>query len=485
MIFVAFQQVDSSVQREYSGTGLGLSISRQLADLLHGEIQVSSVAGKGSTFTLYLPEQLPAGNSMSVPDQAASTEPATDNDDLTTIGALDDREQLQPDKQTILLLEDDPKFAMVVAGLVHESGFNVLISNDGAEVCRKAKEIQPVGIILDLTLVGSNSQSVLSSLKSDPSTQDIPVHIMSGAGNMQAVKGQGVIGVLQKPASTQQLLSVFERFKVLATHSIQKLLLVEDDEAQCQHLRELLDSHNVEVTLAKTASDAIEQLKSASFNCMVLDLNLKDSDGLQLLKSLNDNVLDELPIIVYTAKDLRRQEKEALNQYSQRLIKKCEKGSGKLLSGVVLFLHRMEANLPVRQRNELQAIDNVDPILNDKAVLLVDDDMRNIYALSTALEDKKMRVIVAKNGREALDQLALHSDVEVVLMDIMMPEMDGYEAMRRIRKQQQYKNLPIISLTAKAMSGDREQCIAAGASDYISKPIEIERLFSIMRVWLY
>ena len=485
MIFLAFQQVDSSVQREYGGTGLGLSISRQLADLLEGEIHVSSTADKGSTFTLYLPAAL-AKNSA-ILDQAKTTlaMPGRKNN-LTNTTVPDDRDHLHQDRQTILLLEDDPKFALIVAELVHESGFNILISNDGEDGYLLAKEFQPIGIILDLMLIGLSGQSALSRLKDDPTTRHIPVHIVSGTGNIEEVKGQGIVGFLQKPASKEQLLSIMNRFKMLATHPMQQLLLVEDDELQSRHIRDLLGNHDMQVTTAKTAGEAIKQLKNTAFDCMVLDLKLPDMDGLKLLQSLSgDDVLEELPIIVYTAKSLNKQETEQLNSYANSIITKSEKGSEKLLNEVVLFLHRMEINMPERQRSILRKIHDVEAILDQKTVLLVDDDMRNIYAMSASLENKNMQVVIAKNGKQALEQLATHKTIDIVLMDIMMPEMDGYEAMRRIRQQKCYKNLPIIALTAKAMSGDREQCIEAGASDYISKPIEVERLFSLMRVWLY
>ena len=485
IIFDAFQQIDARIQREYGGTGLGLSICRQLADLLNGEIHLDSVEGEGSIFTLYLPEKC----EKSVPTHRIKTSLSRSekSNRLARTVVPDDRDSLSSDKQTILLLEDDPNFAMIVASLVREHGFNILISDDGGEGYMLAKEFRPIGIIVDLTLSGVSGQTAISRLKDSSSTRHIPVHVMSGTGSIEEVKDKGVIGFLQKPVSQEKIVSVLTRFSQLAEKPIKKLLLVEDDEVQSDYIRDLLGNHDMEVITAETAFEAEKHLESEDIDCMVLDLNLPDTDGLKLLRLVHVNEkLDNLPIIVYTAKDLQKDELVELNQYAHAVIQKSEKGAEKLLDEVALFLHRMEANLPDKQRQILQKMHDVEAILNHKKVLLVDDDMRNIYALSAGLEGKNMKIVVAKNGEEALEQLVENADIDIVLMDIMMPKMDGYEAIRRIREDNnQYKNVPIIALTAKAMTNDREKCIEAGANDYISKPIEIERLFSLMRVWLY
>ena len=486
MIFLAFQQIDSSIQREYGGTGLGLSISKQLADLLDGEVHVNSAKGKGSTFTFYLP--LIASNEVSKPSEHIRTlaiaPKVTDIRDTTPF--IDDRNNLRSDKKTILLMEDDPKFALIVADLVRENGFNIVVCEDGADGYMLAKDIKPTGVIVDLSLSGLSGQSAISCLKDDPLTRHIPVHVVAGTGNTEELKGRGIIGFMQKPVSQEQLISILDRFVAIAKKPVRELLLVEDNQVQAEHIKELLGNKDMSVTLAASAQAARDRLNERSFDCMVLDFTLPDLDGLNLLKSLSQHdQLNDLPVIVYTAKDLTSEEQRELKVYAEDIIQKGEKGADKLLDEVALFLHRVEAKLPDKQREILKKVHDVEAILSHKKVLLVDDDMRNIYALSAALEDKNMEVIVAKNGVEALEKLDEHHDVNIILMDIMMPEMDGYEAMGRIRDAGPHQNTPIIALTAKAMAGDREQCIDAGASDYISKPIEIERLFSLMRIWLY
>jgi CheY-like chemotaxis protein len=385
-----------------------------------------------------------------------------------------------------LLLEDDPKFSLVVADLVHEHGFNIVISQDGSEGYLLAKELQPMGVIVDLSLSGASGQSAISHMKDDPSTRHIPVHVVTGTGSVQELKGRGIIGFLQKPVSQDQLITIFDRFVEVANGPLRRVLIVEDDDVQASHVSQLLGDQDVDVKRANDGEEALGLLDDTKFDCMVLDLTLPNLDGLQLLRTLNkDNRLIGLPVIVYTAKDLTQEEVSELRLYAEDVIEKGEKGAEKLLDEVVLFLHRVEAKLPDYQRKILKKIHDVETILNKKRVLLVDDDMRNVYALCAALEDKNMDVVIARNGVDALAKLDADDDIEIILMDIMMPEMDGYEAMRRIRANSLYQNIPIIALTAKAMSTDREQCIEAGASDYISKPIEIERLFSLMRVWLY
>ncbi|TDF36342.1 PAS domain S-box protein [Alteromonadaceae bacterium M269] len=488
MIFLAFQQIDSSIQREYGGTGLGLSISKQLADLLDGEVHVDSAKGKGSTFTFFLPLTSSSSHEVSQSAQHIRTlaiaPKVTDIRDTTPL--VDDRNNLRSDKKTILLMEDDPKFALIVADLVRDNGFNIVVCEDGADGYMLAKDIKPIGVIVDLSLSGLSGQSAISCLKDDPLTRHIPVHVVAGTGNTDELKGRGIIGFMQKPVSQEQLVSILDRFVSIAKKPVRELLLVEDNEVQAEHIKELLGNKDINVTLASSAQAARDSLNEQAFDCMVLDFTLPDLDGLGLLKSLSQHdQLNDLPVIVYTAKDLTSEEQKELKVYAEDIIQKGEKGADKLLDEVALFLHRVEAKLPDKQREILKKVHDVEAILSHKKVLLVDDDMRNIYALSAALEDKNMEVIVAKNGIEALEKLDEHQDVNIILMDIMMPEMDGYEAMGRIREAGPHQNTPIIALTAKAMAGDREQCIDAGASDYISKPIEIERLFSLMRIWLY
>ncbi|MFK5893813.1 MAG: response regulator [Pseudomonadota bacterium] len=515
-IFEAFKQADGSTSRKYGGTGLGLSISMQLSKLLDGEIHIKSEQGSGSTFSLYIPVLLVDSeinntknrsnhllqNSNGTNKKLATgktTVTQLDNKNLLTkpvqmdrIPNLqnteidDDRDNLTQGERSILIIEDDQRFASILADISHQRDFKVLHAIDGESGLYLADYYQPSGIILDIGLPGMDGWQVMKQLKGNSKTRHIPVHFMSAEDiQLDAMKG-GAIGFLSKPVKMDAIQNVFKRFENIIERPVKRLLIVEDNKIQQQSLVELIGNGDVETTLADTGKEAQNYLQTEKFDCMILDLGLPDMDGLKLLEIIrSDESLHNLPIVVYTGKELEPQQREILDRYAQSIIIKDSRSPEKLLDDTALFLHRVEDNLPEDRRRIIRMLHDTKALFEQRKVLLVDDDMRNIFALSSVLQDKKMDVLVAKNGIEALSILDDNPDVAIVLMDIMMPKMDGYEAMQKIRQQQRFVNLPVIALTAKAMKEDRKKCIDAGANDYMIKPIEPDKLISLMRVWLY
>ncbi len=517
VIFEAFQQADGTTSRKYGGTGLGLSISRELAKLLGGELRLESEEGKGSSFTVYLPEvlekvaaqdsprlQKPSRAVKKSPPKATEkpTEKPTEKEDVPQEVAPakgeppssssgvemipDDRKETSPQDKSILIIEDDPKFAKVLCDLSREKGFKVLVAGDGETGLHFADYYVPSAIILDVGLPGIDGFAVMSRLKENALTRHIPVHFISASDmNLDALR-MGAVGYFTKPVSMEQLDKAYGAIEQVISRKAKNLLLVEDNEAQRKAIAELIGNGDIHITSVSTGQEAYDQLLSGKFDCMILDLGLPDMSGMELLEKIRtDESIMRVPIIVYTGRDLTKEEKMVLDEYAEKVIIKGAKSPEKLLDETTLFLHRVEADLPEHQRQMLRMIHDKESILKDKEVLLADDDMRNVFAISNTLEEKGMKVLVAKNGKEALECLETKPDVDLVLMDIMMPEMDGYEAIREIRKKDNLKNIPIIALTAKAMKGDRSKCIEAGANDYLAKPVDTEKLFSMLRVWLY
>lgn len=489
VIFEAFQQADGTTSRRYGGTGLGLSISRELAHLLGGHIELMSQVGQGSTFTLYLP--LRSGN---VAIRPQITEPSQDVVPARPAAPLpaapvalpDDRDQIQNGDKVLLIIEDDLNFARILVEMARKQGFKVLVSTQGGPGLVLAQEFKPDAIMLDIRLPDTDGWTILDRLKHDASTRHIPVHILSVDEEQQRGLQLGAIAYLQKPVSAEAITQALTNIKGFVERQVKQLLVIEDDPVQAQSIIELIGNGDVKSTPAYSGIEALNLLKSQTFDCIVLDLGLPDMSGFELLNRIKqDQQLAKLPIIVYTGKELTRQEETELRRLAETIIVKDVRSPERLLDETTLFLHRIQSNLPQPKQQMLEQLRHEDPVLTNKKVLIVDDDVRNIFALTSLLERYQMQVIYAENGRDGVKQLEANPDVNVVLMDVMMPEMDGYETTQAIRQQSRFQSLPIIALTAKAMQGDREKCLEAGASDYITKPVDTEQLLSLLRVWLY
>ena len=494
IIFEAFQQADAGTSRKYGGTGLGLAISRELASLLGGEIQLRSTPGKGSTFTLYLPQTYvgPTTQSASAAGEVhhgprfelpPSVVTAIDE----PIEAIqDDRKNIQEGDAVLLIVEDDVHYARIVCDLSREKGFKVLVAHRGAEALALAREYYPTAVSLDVALPDMLGWTVLNHLKQDPATRHIPVQMLTMDEDWHHGLSHGAFAFVTKPTTTEGLSAAIARIRDYSSPRRKRLLVVEDEPSQQISIEALLGHDDIDVKVVSTGGAALEAVAGESFDCVVLDLRLPDMSGFELLERLGKTQNgNELPVVVFTGKDLSPEEDARLHMVARSVIVKDVESPERLLDETALFLHRVVSDLPVDKQKMLDLLHRSDEALVGRKVLIVDDDVRNIFALSSVLERRGMSVLTAGTGREAISTVESTEDLGIVLMDIMMPEMDGYETMQVIRENPQFRRLPIIALTAKAMKGDREKCLEAGASEYLAKPVNTEQLLSALRMWLH
>jgi CheY-like chemotaxis protein/GAF domain-containing protein/HAMP domain-containing protein len=506
LIFEAFQQADGTTSRRYGGTGLGLSISREIARLLGGEIHVESTVGEGSTFTLFLPARFQgseakprdevAGDEVVVTPGAAGNggapagavphEPELDPALFLPSEVRDDRDHIQQGDRVVLIVEDDAELARTELDVARERGFKGIVAMRGDSGLALAHEYKPDAIILDMNLPVMDGWAVLERLKQHPETRHIPVHIVSAGDGRQNALRAGAVAFVEKPVSKEGLEETFGAIRTFIDREVKRLLVVEDDDDQRRSVVELISADDVEVTAVASSEEALEALELQPYDCMVLDLKLPQRGGFELLEQIKqDDRFALTPVIVYTGKELTQRETTKLRKLADTIVVKDASSPERLLDETALFLHRVERKLPQEKRRLLEQLHSAEEVFKEKKIVIVDDDVRNVFALTSVLEAHGMEVLYAENGREGIELLGRTEEVDLILMDIMMPELDGYETTRAIRAEEAFKQLPIICLTAKAMKGDREKAIAAGASDYITKPVDTDQLLSLMRVWLY
>jgi HAMP domain-containing protein/CheY-like chemotaxis protein len=493
IIFEAFQQADASTSRKYGGTGLGLAISRELSNLLGGEIQLRSTPGQGSRFTLYLPLKyagaalaVKAGSGALARAVQETARPAARQEERETVTIEDDRLTVQPGDTVLLIVEDDPHYARAMVDLARDTGFRVLLAMNGGDALSLARQYRPTAVSLDVFLPDMLGWTVLSQLKQDPATRHIPVQIVTLDEDRQHGLARGAFAFVNKPTTTEGLEAALSRIKEYAKPRRKRLLVVEDNAAEQLSVTELLGHDDIDIVTADTGAQALAILREQRCDCVVLDLRLPDMSGFEVLEHIRDDeTLADLPVVVFTGRELSPEEDAQLHTMARSVVVKGVESPERLLDETALFLHRVVSDLPLDKQKLLERLHSSDEDLVDRTVLLVDDDARNIFALSSVLERRGMRVLTATTGKEAIALIKSTPDLAIVLMDIMMPEMDGYQTMQAIRSDSAFRRLPIIALTAKAMIGDREKCLEAGASDYLAKPVNTEQLLSALRMWLH
>ena len=491
LIFEAFQQADASTSRRYGGTGLGLAISRELASLLGGEIQLRSAPDVGSTFTLYLPlnyfgaptnaRRVSAPNSSAAFLTAQLSRPHEDYDPVA-----DDRGSIEESDQVLLIVEDDQHYARILLDQARDQGFKALVASSGAEALDLARERKPTAVSLDVYLPDMLGWTVLSKFKQDPALRHIPVQVLTSDEDRQNGLARGAFRFMTKPTSKEELQAAMQQIGAFAQPRRRRLLVVEDNPAEQTSIEALVGHDDIEITTVASGGEAITAIESGAFDCVILDLRLPDMSGFDVLDRVRERENGaDTPIVVFTGKELSAEEDARLHTMARSIVVKGVESPERLLDETALFLHRVIADLPPEKQAMLQRLHSSDEDLQGKCVLLVDDDPRNIFALSSLLERRGMKVLTSTTGREAIEIVRSTPELAIVLMDIMMPEMDGYETINVIRQSPEFRRLPIIALTAKAMKGDREKCLDAGASDYLAKPVNTDQLLSALRMWLH
>lgn len=497
LVFEAFRQEDGSTKRKYGGTGLGLSISRELARLMGGEISVSSVPEKGSTFIATIPTSTQQAVQLSATTETADVFADENNDfenlqrSKLTVPVIpenvdDDRNDITATDKTILIIEDDTAFAKALLTFTRKQGYKGIVAVRGDDGIALAMHYCPLAILLDIQLPVKDGWQVMEELKSQKSTRHIPVHIMSSLEAKRESRMKGAVDFISKPVAMEQMQQIFKKLEEALTKSPKKVLIVEENPKHAKALAYFLESFNVSVAVSESVQDGVSTLQKRQVDCVILDMGIPDKTAYDTLETVKQNPgLEDLPIIIFTGKNLSTAEESRIKQYADSIVVKTAHSYQRILDEVALFLHLIEENKKPADLEQVNKFATLNEILHGKTVLIADDDVRNIFSLTKSLEKHKMKVISAIDGKEALSQLEAHPETDIVLMDMMMPHMDGYESTTKIRQHSKFKNMPVIAVTAKAMMGDRERCITAGASDYISKPVDIDQLISLLRVWLY